>query len=225
MGSGPKDRTYWFLARHLGQTFPGSEIPRFTEADAEDVIKTHWDDNVTPDAQLSDLYQHKREAVYTVMREIVYKKWHLDRAIVIGDAAHQMTSILGQGGSQTIESAAALANELIPVLTDGTKTGKPSLGEIKGVFERTQTLRLPRVKGIVEEAHKRQMMDSLATPELEKFMLNKFPGLMLGVMFEKYDRLMAKAVLLNMLPVPYRVNGGFSQAETGKAGGQVRGKL
>ncbi|KAJ5578657.1 uncharacterized protein N7459_007621 [Penicillium hispanicum] len=89
LGSGPENRTYWFLMRHMGQTFYGSDIPTFTDDDQAQFVQDHWDDPVTPTLRFSDLYENKHDAIYTPMREMVYKKWHLDRVIVVGDAAHK----------------------------------------------------------------------------------------------------------------------------------------
>ncbi len=40
------------------------------------------------------------------------ERWHTDRAVLIGDAAHAMVPHQGQGANQTIEDAIALADEL-----------------------------------------------------------------------------------------------------------------
>jgi len=92
LGSGPENRTYWFLFVNLGRVFTGSEIPQLTESDIDRVVQEHWDDHITPDVRLSDLYKYKRNVVFSPMREFVYEKWHLNRSIVLGDAAHQVSS-------------------------------------------------------------------------------------------------------------------------------------
>lgn len=61
--------------------------------------------------------------------------WHRNRVLIIGDAAHPMLPHLGQGGSQAIEDAEALAYVL------KTTEGLPQLENVKGALERLQTLR------------------------------------------------------------------------------------
>lgn len=61
--------------------------------------------------------------------------WHRNRVLIIGDAAHPMLPHLGQGGSQAIEDAEALAYVL------KTTKGLPQLENVKAALERLQTLR------------------------------------------------------------------------------------
>lgn len=216
VAGGAGNKTYWFLMHNLGKTFHGSAIPRFSAQDAETVIQKHWDDRVTPTLRLSDLYQRKTEAVYTAMRENVYKKWYLDRVIVLGDAAHQMTSILGQGGNQAIESVAALGNALLRVLKGDSREGPLGVDEIRGVWGEVQGLRQPRVREVVKQCHQRQVMDAMETPEIEEMMLNKFPGTFKSIFFKRCDDNQAQAVSLDLLPVFNRPKEG-SFMDVGKA--------
>ena len=47
------------------------------------------------------------------------ERWHTDRTVLIGDAAHAMVPHQGQGANQTIEDAIALADELVDARASG----------------------------------------------------------------------------------------------------------
>ncbi|KAJ5618644.1 monooxygenase [Penicillium herquei] len=202
IGNGPPDRTFWFFYKKVDRTYRGTEIPRLSDEDLEKVVKEHWDEYITSDMQLSKFYETRTEALYTSMHEFVFSKWHLDRMLILGDAAHQMTSILAQGGAQAVESIACFANSLTRVLSDNSKTGRLSAGEIHEMFEQIQGVRHPRVKAMVESSNKRQFMDAMVTPELEDLMMNKFPKLVPGIVVERWDETFKSAELLDMFPVP-----------------------
>jgi salicylate hydroxylase len=57
------------------------------------------------------------------------EKWHNDRLILIGDAAHAMLPTQGQGASQAIEDAEALGSFFENI------TDSPSSENISKIFE------------------------------------------------------------------------------------------
>jgi 2-polyprenyl-6-methoxyphenol hydroxylase-like FAD-dependent oxidoreductase len=69
-------------------------------------------------------------------------RWHRDRAVLIGDAAHAPTPNLGQGGAQAIEDAWILAREL------------GSGGEIEACLQRYEQARRGRAEGITRTARR-----------------------------------------------------------------------
>ena len=115
-----------------------------------------------------------------------------------------MTSILAQGASQALESAACVANAIGSAASASTGSGRLSTGEISALFEKVQQTRFNRVKGFVEGSHERLLMDCMETPELEDFMLNKFPAMVPNVIFEGWDQAFGPSVSLERLPVPKR---------------------
>ncbi|KAE8139238.1 hypothetical protein BDV38DRAFT_243106 [Aspergillus pseudotamarii] len=92
IGTGPDNRIYWFLVSHMGKTFYGADIPRLDNKDQDILAQKHWNDHITPDVRFSDLYEKRISTIYTPMRECVDKKWHLNRVMLIGDAAHKVSS-------------------------------------------------------------------------------------------------------------------------------------
>ncbi|KAL4918439.1 FAD/NAD(P)-binding domain-containing protein [Aspergillus aurantiobrunneus] len=202
LGSGPEDRTYWFFFKNLGRTFHDADIPQFGPNDLAKAAKEHWDERITSDILFSDLFKTRRSAIFTPLREFVYRKWHLDRMMIIGDAAHQMSSIIAQGGNQALESAACLANSLMLAVSVSPAVNRLSAGEIRTVFEQVQEARFLRVSKMLELSHQRQLMDCMETPELEDLMLRKFPKMLPDVMLKRWDEMFWPSVSLHMLPIP-----------------------
>lgn len=90
IGSGPDNRTYWFLMSHMGKTFYGADIPRLGEKEQDALAQNHWNDHITPDVRFSELYKNRISTIYTPMRECVDRNWHLNRVMLIGDAVHKV---------------------------------------------------------------------------------------------------------------------------------------
>jgi 2-polyprenyl-6-methoxyphenol hydroxylase-like FAD-dependent oxidoreductase len=88
VGTGLDNRTYWLLATKLDKTYHGTDIPHFSKEDEEQIVQEHWNDHITPDLRMSDLYKARQHLVCTPLREIMYHKWSLNRMIVLGDASH-----------------------------------------------------------------------------------------------------------------------------------------
>ena len=70
------------------------------------------------------------------------------------------------------------------------------------MFERVQDLRLPHVQLIAAMSHERQLMDTMATPEFENLMMNKFHKIMSRVMIDRWDSMFGPAISLDMFPTP-----------------------
>ncbi|CEL09222.1 hypothetical protein ASPCAL12361 [Aspergillus calidoustus] len=208
-GTGPEDRTYWGLMIKLDRTYYGKEIPVLTEEDKERIIRKHWDDPITAEIHLSDLYKRSIHILASPLREIVLKKWFCGRMVVLGDAAHKMLPIIAQGGNQAFETVAAFTNELVSALCRpciGVASSKTplSLSELRSLFSTLQTQRMPRLSAMVEMAQNRQRMDVMATRELEEFVLNKFPAMMPGALVGRWDQGFPGAVSFRRLQMPER---------------------
>src|SRR3569623_1614714 len=79
LGTGPENRTFWFLYKNLGRKFHGPEIPRFNQEDLAKAVKEHWDETIMPGVRISDLYESKKDVIYSAMPEFVFSKWQLHR--------------------------------------------------------------------------------------------------------------------------------------------------
>ncbi|CCD33699.1 hypothetical protein BofuT4_P066580.1 [Botrytis cinerea T4] len=99
--------------RNLGQNVPFSQVPRYTEAEAEALCQSVAYIQVTPKLKFGGIYKNRVVAVKTGVEEGVAKGWHTDRAIIVGDAACKALSAGGQGASQVIELCAVFVNSFM----------------------------------------------------------------------------------------------------------------
>ncbi|KAJ5668694.1 monooxygenase [Penicillium macrosclerotiorum] len=162
--SGPADRTWWFLMINRGITYYGTENNKtqtYDTAAKETILHAHRDDHLTPKVRLADLLKGPTETVYTPLREWVYTKWHLGRLGILGDAAHKMTTTIGQGGNQAIESAAAMTNSLAKALSAGAAIKKLSEQEIDTLLEEFQEGRVPRTRMVMAASRRKQDADAM----------------------------------------------------------------
>lgn len=91
--SGPQEgRVYWFLFVSLDKTHYGPELPTFTKEDEEALANEHLDDKIHDNHTFRDLYSTKISSELTAIPEYVFKKWHFQRIITIGDAAHKASN-------------------------------------------------------------------------------------------------------------------------------------
>ncbi|KAL4877357.1 hypothetical protein BJY04DRAFT_198250 [Aspergillus karnatakaensis] len=203
VGTGAPNKTYFALAQNLGKSLRNDEVPRFTEEDKQRLVQEHWHDKITPSLTLGDLYKCHQRVIHTPLREGIHKKWHLGRIMTIGDASHHMTVVIGQGGNQAIESAAALTNSLVRTLSR-PRVDRLATEEIQTIFQQVQELREPRVRMAMEMSAQRQRQDAMETPELEDLMVNKFPKMFPGAVVKRWESIYCPAVSLQMLKVPVR---------------------
>ncbi|GKT69016.1 FAD/NAD(P)-binding domain-containing protein [Colletotrichum tofieldiae] len=204
VGGGPGGRTYWFLVVHLGKTFYGSQIPRYSKEAEKELAEKHWTCPITPGVRFSDLYKRKVKSVYTTLPEYVSKKWHFRRVTIIGDACHKFQPLTGQGGNSAIETAAALANSLSDFLNQRSSQDLINNDQIESVFQSVQKLRHPRTSKLVKESHDRQRLEAMETPLLKILALYYVPLLGIESVAESWTKTYAPAVSLNMLAVPSR---------------------
>ena len=70
---------YWFHFYKLPKTVYSDDIPKFTKAKEEQVIRERENDQILPDLTFGDLVKAKILSTMTALPEHVYKKWHYDR--------------------------------------------------------------------------------------------------------------------------------------------------
>ncbi|KAB8237686.1 FAD/NAD(P)-binding domain-containing protein [Aspergillus alliaceus] len=104
---------FWFVFENLNNDIPLSHAPRYTEAEAEALCQAVAHVRVTPRLKFGDLFKNRVMAVKIAVEEGVAKRWHTDRAVIVGDAACKTTPAGGQGANQAIESCAVLVNKLM----------------------------------------------------------------------------------------------------------------
>ncbi|KAK7425598.1 hypothetical protein QQZ08_007921 [Neonectria magnoliae] len=197
--TGPGGRVYWFLFVKLDVTLFGNDIPRYSKGDEEALAQQHASDLITPDATFGQIYEARTSSVLTPLHEYVFQKWHFERVITIGDAAHKFEPLTGYGGNSAIETAATLTNHLF-----SKKNSPLTRSGIHEIFGNTQNDRFERVSALVADAHYRQQNDALETPLLA-FLATVLPRLMSQeATLQLWSNKLVGATRLEMFPVPKR---------------------
>ncbi|KAF4783801.1 FAD binding domain-containing protein [Colletotrichum scovillei] len=110
--SAPGNRVYWFLFHELGETKFGKDIPKFSKEDELLLSTQHREDHITEELTFGDLYDNRIKSTLVPLEEHVFRRWHFQRILIIGDAATKVHPISAQGGNGAIEAAANLVNAL-----------------------------------------------------------------------------------------------------------------
>ncbi|ENH71781.1 Zeaxanthin epoxidase, chloroplastic [Fusarium oxysporum f. sp. cubense race 1] len=158
---GPGGKFYWFLFVKLPVTLYGHDILRYTKVDEEKLALQHASDQITTQVTFGQLYAARTSSTLTPLHEYVFEKWHYNRIITIGDAAHKFEPLTGHGGNSAIETAASLVNHLT-----SDECADWSNAQIEAAFTAVQDERFERVQWLVNDAHKTQQMQAMATPFL-----------------------------------------------------------
>ncbi|KAF6824067.1 FAD binding domain-containing protein [Colletotrichum plurivorum] len=199
---GPDGRVYWFLFVNLGETQYGPDLPRYTKEDEQALANEHLDDLLGENFTFRDLYDSKISSLLTSLPEYVFKKWHFNRIITIGDAAHKMEPIAGQGGNSAIETAAVLVNNLVLALKshpDGLNTA-----DVDAVFAETQAKREPRVRKLLKASNEEQQFCAMETPLLRIMGKILVPLLSIDAQQDQWYINFEEAHKLDLLDVPER---------------------
>ena len=90
LNGGPGGRVYWFYFFKLPQRAYGDKIPVYTKEDEEKILKSIEDDDITPNMKFKKVIEEKISSVLVPLQEYVFRQWHYDRIIAIGDASHKV---------------------------------------------------------------------------------------------------------------------------------------
>ena len=73
------------------------------------------------------------------------KKWHKKGALLLGDAAHTMNAVGGQGLNIALRDAVVCANHLIPLMN-----GNPSIASLDNAFDAIEKERISEIRQVQE---------------------------------------------------------------------------
>ncbi|KAI1024237.1 hypothetical protein LB504_005378 [Fusarium proliferatum] len=202
---GPHGRVYWFRFQKLQEKVHGSAIPRYSEKDLQKALSESADDNILPNLKFSTLIDNKVSAVMTSLVEYVYKQWHFDRIITLGDSAHKFHPVGGQGGNAAIESAALLTNNLVNAL-ERSPSGRLTTVQVDSMFADVQSRRKPRLALNHRYSHNRANTEALDTPLKKLMAIHLLPLVDEQVVTLGYCSQHPGGEMLNMLPVHHHEN-------------------
>lgn len=203
VASGPDDKTYYCIFFNLDKTYYGDDVPCQGQQDEERISRKYYDMTITKDLKFSDLRKTAMKSVATPLHEYIIDKWHSQRCMMIGDAVHKVNPIAGQGGNAALETAAALTNALVKVITSHGSAKVPR-DALASALEDVQALRKPRAAGICKMS--RFMQDLHAEQTLLLTAMNRYilPSVGNNAMLETLCEGYPLSVSLDMLDIPSR---------------------
>ena len=98
--TGPDHRIYWFLFKKLPVTAYG-KIPRYTKDQEDALVAEHASDHITDTLTFGELYALRKTSTLQALPEVVFSKWHYNRIMTIGDAAHKVSLVDSRKNHQT----------------------------------------------------------------------------------------------------------------------------
>ncbi|QGA18409.1 hypothetical protein EYB26_006094 [Talaromyces marneffei] len=167
--SGPGNRIYWFFFERLPETKYGKDVPRCIREMEAEFIKKHKHAPITKTVTFGQIYAKRLFTTLTPLHEYVHEKWFFDRIFMMGDSAHKLNPISGQGGNAAIESAADFVNILLKKKYSRTEglSGMTSK-DIAAIFTEAQASRYERAEQIVAYAHLQQSLTAYEKPLISK---------------------------------------------------------
>ncbi|KAI0814019.1 hypothetical protein GGR55DRAFT_492721 [Xylaria sp. FL0064] len=140
------DTMYFTVLKRLDKQT--SEKRSFTSEEVDSFAQEMSDLTIYPGVKLKEIWplREQTNAVLLNQEEGLAKKWYHDRIVIVGDAAHKMTSINGQGALSAVLSATALVNYLQATLR--TKP-RPSTKDLEAAFAKYEASRMEVAGGVV----------------------------------------------------------------------------
>jgi 2-polyprenyl-6-methoxyphenol hydroxylase-like FAD-dependent oxidoreductase len=138
--------TYWFATKNAPEGEP--DEPRGRKAE---ILRRFagWHAPIAAVVEATDESSILRNDVYYLEP---LARWSADRLVLVGDAAHATTPGVGQGAAQAIEDAVVLADQL----------GRHD--DVRAALATYESLRRPRVTGILKLSRRADTMAQLANP-------------------------------------------------------------
>ena len=194
------NRIFWFLYVKLDVS--SHKPDRYTDADAENLAQLYLDKPITATLLFRNLWENRIRVKLTNLEEGVQERWHKGRLVLVGDAAHKMTSNLAFGFNTGFESAASLTNHLIRAHgADGEHLRSPSLAILELAFEKYQEQMFGRAKlfhDLTNLYTRIAAWDNLLFQWLSICVMKLLPN---SVFVGQFSRLVKGGVKLDFVPV------------------------
>ncbi|GAD94007.1 hypothetical protein PVAR5_2627 [Paecilomyces variotii No. 5] len=166
---------YWAFFVPNKEVIPGPYGQRYSAEEQNKFVKQYLGDQLMDGVTFEDLYSRKDRSIYITLEEGVMKQWFGPRMVLLGDAAHKIHPVVGAGGANALESAAALANALGECLR---KERNPDEKAINEMFRQFQNSRDEIVRAASTQGHqvqKMQMLDGLIPKFFQLVVLPMLP--------------------------------------------------
>ncbi|KAK7755450.1 hypothetical protein SLS62_002678 [Diatrype stigma] len=195
------DRMFYALLKTLDR--PTTEKRSYSAEEMEQVAVEFAEDFVTPTVKFKEVWAvtDKTTARLVNQEEGFAEKWYHERIALVGDSAHKMTSITGQGFNSGMHSAAFLANELRKTLQSNPN---PTTEVLEETFARYQRAREGETQALFQnglDATRQVTWYSWRAWVLDRFI---FPWLDGTHKFEQFCGLIRGGQVLDYVPAPVR---------------------
>ncbi|KAI0441214.1 hypothetical protein F4803DRAFT_524185 [Xylaria telfairii] len=133
-----RDTIYFTVLKRLDGATP--ERTRFTSENLDEFAQEMSDVTIFPGIKLKEIWPRREEAnaVLLHQEEGMAEKWYHGRVVLVGDAAHKVTSITGQGALAAVLSSTVLVNYLRETLGANPK---PSTEDLEATFAKYEASR------------------------------------------------------------------------------------
>ncbi|KAJ3487381.1 hypothetical protein NLG97_g6424 [Lecanicillium saksenae] len=196
-------RILWGLTEKLPVPIKGKNAPRYTQADIEALVEKRGEDEVFPGITLRDLYKGSSEANgMQPLQNLVFDSWHFGRMVTIGDSAHKMVTLTGQGCNMAFQDAAALMNSLTRRLDK--YGGKIPKEEIEAAFCETEAARQEHVEHSRKTSYEMQESQAMQNKMFVKLFPLVAKNMSLDAKHDVSRSVMFNTAKLEKLPLPYR---------------------
>ncbi|XXH00682.1 hypothetical protein Hte_007032 [Hypoxylon texense] len=151
------DHVFWFAFFRLPNTLVWPERGHYTDQEARELAASIADHPITETAKFGDLWDSRERGALIPIEEGLLDRWHFDRIVLAGDAAHKVTPNIALGGNSAMESIVVLCNHLNAMLLEH-EGAKPSRATLNKVFQAYQAERHGRLQEILAvSAHATRM--------------------------------------------------------------------
>jgi 2-polyprenyl-6-methoxyphenol hydroxylase-like FAD-dependent oxidoreductase len=133
-----RDGIYFTLLKRLEA--PTSDRKRYTSQEMDKMVQELSDVNIFPHVKLKEIWPLRDQGNVLLLHqeEGLAEKWYHGRVVLVGDAAHKMTSVNGQGALTGVLSATALVNILRAALH---RNPTPSTSALEAAFAKYEGAR------------------------------------------------------------------------------------
>lgn len=87
---GKGGRIFWFIIKKLEKKFTYPDRPRFSPETVEEIITDLKSFRIWKNICVKDLWDHKIVASMSPLEENLFRTWHYDRMLLIGDSVHKV---------------------------------------------------------------------------------------------------------------------------------------
>ncbi|KAI1258670.1 hypothetical protein F5Y18DRAFT_412402 [Xylariaceae sp. FL1019] len=215
-----KDALYYTVLAPLPK--PTTDRRRFTAEELEKLATSLSETTIFPGIRLKELWSSRDKQNISLLHqeEGGADRWYHGRTVIVGDAAHKMTSVNGQGALQGVLSATNLVNCLYATLR---KNPSPNTEELEAAFDKYQNARQRYVQAVCQFGYERTRIITWADPKIQATDLEETP--LRTVEVDVGTRLMPQMVGCDILDfVPFESkNGTIPWTKDGK--GPIRAQL